>query len=222
MGYAIRHDSERRRVPSAGHLPVRQHRVTHDSEGGTPPRPGWLLGLDRRRAVGRPAHLQDAVALDPRAGPAQLDAQLRPLLRDAPRRMALLLPAHRYGSRHAPAPLHALDAGHPVVDPHLCVRRVPQVPHARDLARDDRPGDQARQARGRLDRAQHVLLDSRPDVRSSSVSPPARETATGRNLRVAITAEKSNELPLPFDRAPARWARDQPEWLFSERAGWVP
>merc|ERR1712216_421737 len=105
--------------------------------------------------------LQDALAIHKTAGPAELGAQLRPLLRNIISCLALLR-RRLLGAGHAADPLHALDAGRAVVDDDLHVRRDAEVHDAGDVARDRRRGHGRDQAPGRLDREVDLLLGRAP------------------------------------------------------------
>ena len=99
-----------------------ERREPHGPEERAHALAGRVLGQYCGGAVGGPPNLQDALAVDQAAGPAELGAQLRPLLRDAAGRLALLR-RRLLGAGHAADPLHALDAGRAVVDDDLHVRR---------------------------------------------------------------------------------------------------
>merc|ERR1712078_827942 len=98
--------------------------------------------------VGRLTDLQDALAVHQAAGPAELGAELRPLLRDFISCLAVLR-RHLLGARHAADPLHALDAGRALVDDDLHVRRGAGLSFF--FLRLDGAGARARRVEGRED-----------------------------------------------------------------------
>merc|ERR1712224_852217 len=100
---------------------------------------GGLLGQYYVGAVGGPVDLQDALAVDQAAGPAELGPELWALLRDFISCLAVLR-GHLQRARHAADPVHALDAGRAVVHDDLHVRRDAQVHDAGDVARGRRRG----------------------------------------------------------------------------------
>lgn len=65
--------------------------------------PHRVLRVHRGGAVGRPDHLQDAPQLHRAPGHAQLGAQLRPHLRDGPRRLPVLHARHGQRSQDVPS-----------------------------------------------------------------------------------------------------------------------
>merc|ERR1712226_69079 len=89
--------------------------------------PHCFLRLHRDRPVGRSHHLQDKEALRVPAGHEEPLHELWPLLRDRPRLRALLHPWHGQGPEDVPLEDQLVAARHPLLHPHLVLRRDEEV-----------------------------------------------------------------------------------------------
>merc|ERR1719412_1501080 len=91
------------------------------------PLPHRLLRLHRGGPVGRPHHLQDQEEFSVPAGHEEQHDELRFVLRDRPGRLPLLHPGHGQGAENVPPGLLLVAPRHPLLHPHLRLRRDQEI-----------------------------------------------------------------------------------------------